>query len=560
MTTTVRPPRRREEPPGRRGPTRTRATVPTKKASNPSPRIRRPRPTKPVGRRSSLFVGLFALIVILNLVGLLMVLSASAVGSNEEYGSPWYQFQRQLLWLVIGSIALIVTMRIDYHAWRRRATLFVVASIVLLVFVLLPGFGLEVNGASRWLGFGSFRIQPSEIAKLALLVFVADLLARRAHRIDDTRLTLRPVIAVFLVLAGLIMLQPNLGTTIILGVIVFVMLFVAGVPLKPLGVTAAGGAAAAVMFAFVEPYRYRRLMGFRDPWADPLNTGYQTIQAQVGVANGGLIGTGLGEGRAKWGFLPFPHTDFIFAVIGEELGSGGRPHGDRAFPRSWGARHPHRATGARPLRHVDRGRRDHLDPLPGLREHRCGHRRVADHGCATAVRLVRWIIAPRAHGGGGTVVERRAPRAASHPREVMERSTPTYALVAGGGTAGHIIPGLAVAAALVARGHAPDSLVFVGSERGLENRTRSRSRLSTGRLAGPRHPAPAHLGERRGDPRHLARRDQGDRLVRRLRPKVVLVVGGYASVACTVGAVLWRVPIVVTEQNARAGAANRLAG
>ena len=118
---------------------------------------------------------------------------------------------------------------------ETRAPLFLAGAIGLLVLVLVPGLGLEVNGACAWLGFGSFRIQPSEIVKLALLVFVADLLARRAHRIENTRLTLRPVLVVFLVVAGLIMLQPNLGTTIILGVIVFVMLFVAGVPLRPLG-------------------------------------------------------------------------------------------------------------------------------------------------------------------------------------------------------------------------------------------------------------------------------------------------------------------------------------
>jgi len=259
-------------------------------------------------------------VVILNLVGLLMVLSASAVGSNEEYGSPWYQFQRQFVWLLLGAVALVVIMRIDYHTWRKRAPLLLVGAIGLLLLVLVPGFGLEVNGASRWLGWGSLRIQPSEIAKLAVLLFVADLLARRSHRMSDTRVTLRPVLAVFVFVAALIMLQPNLGTTIILGAVVFVMLFVAGVPLKPLGLTAGAGAALAAIAALIEPYRYRRVMGFRDPWADPLNTGYQTIQAQVGVANGGLIGTGLGEGRAKWGFLPFPHTDFIFAVIAEELG------------------------------------------------------------------------------------------------------------------------------------------------------------------------------------------------------------------------------------------------
>jgi len=328
MTTTLRPSRSRSGGTTARsrsagGRTSTSGSG-TRKAAATSPRtpvrVKRPRATKPVGRRSSLFVSLFALVVILNLVGLLMVLSASAVGSNAVYGSPWYQFQRQFIWLVLGSIALVIAMRIDYHAWRRRAPLLLVGAIGLLILVLVPGLGLEVNGASRWLGWGSLRIQPSEIAKLAVLVFVADLLARRAHRIENTRLTLRPVLAVFVFVAALIMLQPNLGTTIILGVIVFVMLFIAGIPLKPLGLTAACGVAMAAVAAVIEPYRYRRLMGFRDPWADPLNTGYQTIQAQVGVANGGLMGTGLGEGRAKWGFLPFPHTDFIFAVIGEELG------------------------------------------------------------------------------------------------------------------------------------------------------------------------------------------------------------------------------------------------
>ncbi|MEJ5254490.1 MAG: putative lipid II flippase FtsW [Acidimicrobiales bacterium] len=277
-------------------------------------------PSKPVGRRSSLFLGIFALIVILNLFGLLMVLSASAVTSYYEYGSAWYQFQRQFLWLLLGSVALLTTMRIDYHRWRPWSRHLLIGSLVLLVLVLIPGLGVNVNGSSRWLGFGAWRIQPSELAKLAVVLFVADLLARRADRLDDTRLSIRPVVAVFGLVAALFMLQPNLGTTIILGVIVFVMLFVAGVPLKPLGKVVGVGACLAAIAAVLEPYRMRRLMAFRDPWADPLNTGYQTIQSQVSIASGGLTGVGLGEGRAKWGFLPFPHTDFIFAIISEELG------------------------------------------------------------------------------------------------------------------------------------------------------------------------------------------------------------------------------------------------
>lgn len=292
-------------------------------AGKPRARVQRAGPRRPAGRRSNLFLGLFALVGVLNLIGLLMVLSASSVDALYEYGSPWYQFQRQVIWLVLGSVALLVVMRIDYHAWRRYVGLFLIGSTALLILVLVPGVGINVNGSSRWVGAGMVRIQPSEIAKLAVLLFVADLLARRADRVHESRLSIRPVLFVFGIVAVLIMLQPNLGTTIILGTIVFVLLFVGGVPLKPLGFIGMGGGLAAAAFAFLEPYRYRRLMAFRDPWADKLNTGYQTIQSQVGIANGGLIGVGLGEGRAKWGFLPYPHTDFIYAIICEELGFAG---------------------------------------------------------------------------------------------------------------------------------------------------------------------------------------------------------------------------------------------
>ncbi len=272
------------------------------------------------GRASNPFLGLLAIVVILNLVGLVMVLSASSVDSLEEYGSSWYQFQRQLLWLAIGAVALFVTFKVDYRVWRRLAPVFLGVAVLLLVLVLVPGLGLEVNGASRWLGWGHARIQPSEIAKLALLVFVADLLARRAHRITESRLSFRPAVTVLAMVVGLVMLQPNLGTSVIIAVIVLVLMFVSGVPIKPLAALGAVGVGLAGIAAILEPYRFRRLLAFTDPWQDPLVTGYQTIQAQVGIANGGLMGAGLGEGRSKWGFLPEPHNDFIFAVIAEEMG------------------------------------------------------------------------------------------------------------------------------------------------------------------------------------------------------------------------------------------------
>jgi len=274
----------------------------------------------PSGRRSPTFVFLLAVVLVINAIGLVMVLSASSVTALYEYGSSWYLFKRQLLWMAGGLAAMLILMRIDYHRWRRWTNVIVIGCGALMVLVMVPGLGVSVNGSSRWLGYGFLRIQPSEFAKLGVLLFVADLLARRADKVGDWRVTLKPVLVVFGVFAALLMLQPNLGTTIILGSIVFMMLFVSGVELKPLIGSFAVGGVLATMAATMASYRRRRLLGFINPWKDAQNTGYQTIQAQVAVAHGGITGSGLGQSRAKYGFLPFAHTDFIFAIIADELG------------------------------------------------------------------------------------------------------------------------------------------------------------------------------------------------------------------------------------------------
>jgi cell division protein FtsW len=266
------------------------------------------------------YVLLFAVIVVLNLVGLVMVLSASSVNALHVEGSSFYYFERQLMWLFFGTILFIIMLRFDYRRLRRLAVPLLGLSIALLVLVLVPGIGVNANGSSRWIGVGGFGIQPSEFAKLGVLLFAADLLSRRAAWIDDTRVTLRPVLVVFAVIAGLIMLQPNLGTTIVIASITFAMLFSAGIPLGPLAGYGTAGVVLAAGASMGESYRRARLFAFMDPWKDPLNTGYQTIQSQVSVASGGWFGVGLGASRAKWGFLPFAHTDFIFAIISEELG------------------------------------------------------------------------------------------------------------------------------------------------------------------------------------------------------------------------------------------------
>ena len=272
---------------------------------------------RPVGTNH---VVLLAIVGVLTVVGLVMVLSASSVQSQREVGSTWSYFARQLMWVVVGTGALLVTARMDYRRWQRLSTPFLGVCALLLVLVLVPALGVRVNGARSWFALGPLRMQPAELAKLGVLLFSAGLLSRRAHRMEDVRLTLVPVCVVAGGIAFLIMLQPDLGTTIVLGGITFAVLFVSGVPLLRLGGVGAAATAAALVLALSKTYRRNRILAFLDPSKDPLNTGFQLNQSFMGVASGGWTGLGLGESRAKWGFLPNAHTDFIFAIIAEELG------------------------------------------------------------------------------------------------------------------------------------------------------------------------------------------------------------------------------------------------
>jgi cell division protein FtsW len=276
------------------------------------------RPTASAGRTTFLLLG--AVVTILLVTGVVMVLSASSVQSLKELGSSWSLFVRHLTWLTIGVVALVVTVSIDYRRWRTLALPMLAVSAGLLVLVLVPGFGLSVNGARSWIGVGSLTLQPAEVAKLALILFVAELLSRRSASMADSRLTLRPVLVVAGGIALLVMLQPDLGTTMVLGALVLALLYVSGVPLLKLGATAALGGGMALFLALRKEYRRDRLLAFLDPSADPERIGYQITQSLTGVASGRLTGVGLGASRAKWGFLPNAHTDFIFAIIGEETG------------------------------------------------------------------------------------------------------------------------------------------------------------------------------------------------------------------------------------------------
>jgi cell division protein FtsW len=263
---------------------------------------------------------LAVVVAVLCLIGLVMVLSASSVQALREDGSSWLYFRRQVLWVLAGTGALLVAARIDYRRLRRLGVPMLLLAIALLVLVRVPGFGITAGGATRWLGLGTWRFQPSELAKLALVLFGADLLARRATSPDAARAALRPMLVVFGVVGVLILQQPDLGTTLIAGCVVLCLLFVAGTPLRTMTGLLGTGAAAAFVLGMAEPYRRERMLSFLNPWADADNTGYQVVQSLVGLGTGRLTGVGVGASRAKWGFLPNAHTDFIFSIIGEELG------------------------------------------------------------------------------------------------------------------------------------------------------------------------------------------------------------------------------------------------
>jgi cell division protein FtsW len=272
-------------------------------------------------RSSSLYL-LVALVAVLNLVGVVMVLSASSVLSISSYHNPWHFFERQVLWLIVGTVAFIVALRVDHHRWRRLVRPLMVLTLALLGAVLVPGVGVTVAGATRWLGTSSFQVQPSELAKLSLVLFAADILDRRADRGErgDWRYQMFPVIYVFAALGTLILLQPDMGTTIVLGFILVALLFVAGLPLKPLFAIFGIGAVLSLVLALAAPYRWRRLTSFVHPLAHASNTGYQATQALGALAHGHLTGDGIGVSAASWGWLPNAPTDFIFAIIGEETG------------------------------------------------------------------------------------------------------------------------------------------------------------------------------------------------------------------------------------------------
>jgi cell division protein FtsW len=263
-----------------------------------------------------LFVAAFLLVC----TSIVMVYSASAALSLQRHGDADYLMMRQALWAVLGMAVLAIAMRIDYRTYRNDALAWTLVGSVGLLLVLALSFGPEVNGARRWLDLGGLRFQPSEAAKIACVIFTALVLERRMHRIDDVGYSLPSIAIVVGVMGGLILVEPDFGTAVSLLFVVGVMIFAAGLRYQYVVVAVVAMVPMLYLLLKLKAYRMDRLTSFWNPWADPDDTGYQAIQSLIAVGTGGVFGKGLTQGFQKLFWLPEAHNDFIYAVIGEELG------------------------------------------------------------------------------------------------------------------------------------------------------------------------------------------------------------------------------------------------
>lgn len=272
-----------------------------------------------VKRKEPDFIILFTTMTLLA-IGMVMVFSASAVIALENRQDLYFHLRRQAFWSILGFTGMIILSNYDYWKLKRWTNAILLASFILLLAVFIPGLGVEIYGAKRWIGIGGFTGQPSDLAKVALLLFAAAYLSRKDIRVEKFTEGPLPVLGVMGVFFALILLQPDLGTALAIGGTIMVIIFVAGMPLQQIFLLGFSVTPLLGYLMVSKPYRMRRLLSFRDPWADPLNTGYQIIQSLYALGPGGLFGVGLGRSRQKFFYLPEPHSDFIFAIIGEELG------------------------------------------------------------------------------------------------------------------------------------------------------------------------------------------------------------------------------------------------
>lgn len=264
--------------------------------------------------------GLLITTIVLMLFGLLMIYSASYIWAEYKFNDAFHYVRLQGIFIIMGIILTLILSKIDYHFYYKYASLILLGCFILLVMVLIPGIGSIRNGSRSWFGIGSFGIQPSEFAKLGLIIFTSKYLEKSNKFLKDYKKGVIPILLILFLFFGLIMLEPDFGTGMIIVVSIIILLFIAGVNMKffvGLGMLGVIGIVALIAIA---PYRMDRITSFLNPWNDPLGTGFQIIQSLYAIGPGGLLGTGFLNSRQKHFYLPEPQTDFIFSIISEEFG------------------------------------------------------------------------------------------------------------------------------------------------------------------------------------------------------------------------------------------------
>jgi cell division protein FtsW len=278
-----------------------------------------------IGKRHENLI-LFFCTLILSVLGAVMVFSATSVTAvaSARFGNDTaYFFKRQVLFLVMGASLAVLLTRIDYDFYRRRIGLLLVSTLALLLLVFVPGVGHSANGASRWIDLRVFTFQPSELAKFVLLAFAAYAIDRKGENPKEGLKVFLPVLVVMSVFVAVILKEPDFGMAVVIGASCMALLFIAGFPWQLLAGILGAGAAGVVFLIATKPYRMARFQAFLDPFSQAQAAGYQVVQSLIAFSNGGFLGTGIGAGRQKLFYLPEMHTDYIFSVIGEELGFAG---------------------------------------------------------------------------------------------------------------------------------------------------------------------------------------------------------------------------------------------
>jgi cell division protein FtsW len=265
-------------------------------------------------------ITMVVLALALSLVGLIAITSASIEYAEWHFDNPWYHSQRHFIYLLAGLITVVATYRVNPEFWLSTGWWWLCGALMLLILVLIPGVGREVNGSQRWLPLGPFTLQPSEFAKLAVVIYLSGYMVRREHEVRNQWQGFLKPMAVLFATTLLLLVEPDFGATVIVAATVFGMLFLAGVKVGHFMVVVLGALAALLVLVVSEPYRVKRLTAYTDPWADPYNTGFQLTQSLIAFGRGEWFGVGLGNSVQKLFYLPEAHTDFVFSIWAEETG------------------------------------------------------------------------------------------------------------------------------------------------------------------------------------------------------------------------------------------------